>query len=57
MRFNPLLPLIGAWQTVFLDRAWPDFASLLPLAVLTVLMLWLGAWLFLGRVGELVDEL
>jgi len=57
MRFNPLLSLIGAWQTVFLDRDWPDFASLLPLAMLTLLMLWLGAWLFLGRVGELVDEL
>lgn len=57
MRFNPLLPLISAWQTVCLDRAWPDFASLLPLALLTLLMLWLGAWLFLGRVGELVDEL
>lgn len=55
--FNPLLPLIGAWQTVFLDRAWPNFASLLPLAVLTILLLWLGAWLFLDRVGELVDEL
>jgi glycosyltransferase involved in cell wall biosynthesis len=24
---------------------------------LTLWMLWLGAWLFLGRVGELVDEL
>ena len=57
MRFNPLLPLIGAWQTVFLDRSWPDFTPLLPLAMLTLLMLWLGAWLFLDRVGELVDEL
>ncbi len=57
MAFNPLLPLINAWQTLFLDRAWPDFMSLFPLLLLTLLMLWLGAWLFLGRVGELVDEL
>lgn len=57
MQFNPMFPLIAAWQTVFLDQAWPDFASLIPLAILTILMLWLGAWLFLGRVGEIVDEL
>lgn len=57
MKFNPLLPLIRAWQTVFLERVWPDFLSLVPLTVLTLLVLWLGAWLFLGRVGELVDEL
>ena len=57
MGLNPLLSLISAWQTVFLDRAWPDFSSLAPLVALTLLMLWLGAWLFLGRVGELVDEL
>lgn len=57
MRFNPVLPLIQAWQTVFLDRAWPDFMPLLPLALLALVMLWGGAWLFLGRVGELVDEL
>jgi len=32
-------------------------ASLLPLAVLTVFFLLLGARFFLSRVGELVDEL
>lgn len=57
IEFNPLLPLIRGWQTVFLDRAWPDFTSLFPLVILTLLMLWFGAWIFLGRVGELVDEL
>lgn len=57
MYFNPLLPLIRAWQAVFLERTWPDFLSLLPLTLLTVLMIWFGAWVFLGRVGELVDEL
>lgn len=57
MEFNPLLPLITAWQVLFLERAWPDFTTLLPLVALTLVMLWLGAWLFLGRVGELVDEL
>ncbi|MEI2743254.1 MAG: ABC transporter permease [Candidatus Competibacter sp.] len=57
IKLNPLLPLIKGWQTVFLDHAWPDFTSFFPLMILALLMLWLGAWLFLGRVGELVDEL
>ena len=57
MWLNPLLPLIGAYQTVFLDHAVPDFATLLPLVVLTLLLLLGGAAFFLARVGELVDEL
>lgn len=57
MMLNPMQPLVGAYQTLFLDQSMPDFFSLLPLAVITGLCLWLGAWLFLGRVGELVDEL
>lgn len=57
LEFNPMLPLIQAYQTVFLNMRWPDFASLVPLAVLTVLLLLMGARFFLGRVGEMVDEL
>ena len=57
LSYNPMLPLINAYQTVFLDKAWPDFGPLLPLAVLTILFLVLGAGFFLSRVGELVDEL
>ena len=57
LRYNPVTPLIHAYQTVFLDSAWPDFGSLLPLAALTLLLLLLGATFFLARVGELVDEL
>jgi len=57
MWLNPLQPLIGAYQTVFLDHAVPDFATLVPLAVLTLLLLLGGAAFFLARVGELVDEL
>ena len=56
-RFNPMVPLIGAYQTIFLDKAWPDFGSLLPLVVLTGAFLLMGAAFFLSRVGELVDEL
>ena len=46
-----------AYQTIFLNQRLPDFASLVPLTVLTVFFLLLGARFFLSRVGELVDEL
>lgn len=57
MRFNPMQPLIAAYQTIFLDRAMPDFISLIPFAALAALLLVLGGHFFLVRVGELVDEL
>ena len=57
LRFNPMLPLITAYQNVFLSAQLPDFRSLLPLAILTAFFLVLGAKFFLSRVGELVDEL
>lgn len=57
IRLNPLQPLIVAYQTIFLSCRAPDFASLIPLTLITVLFLVLGAGFFLARVGELVDEL
>ena len=57
LQLNPLQPLIAAYQGIFLDHAVPDFAALLPLAALTVLLLFGSAAFFLARVGELVDEL
>ena len=56
-KLNPMMPLIQAYQTIFLQRQWPAWESLLPLLLLTVLVLVLGAMFFLRRVGELVDEL
>ena len=57
LRFNPLQPLMSAYQTLFLDKSLPDFTSLLPLAALTAVLVLLGARFFMARVGELVDEL
>ena len=57
LQHNPLQPLMLAYQTIFLNQRLPDFASLVPLTVLTVFFLLLGARFFLSRVGELVDEL
>lgn len=57
LQFNPMQSLFAAYQKLFLDRVVPDFASLLPLAVLTGVFLLLGAYFFSARVGEMVDEL
>ena len=57
LQYNPLQPLISAYQAIFLDRSLPDFTSLVPLALLTFGFLLIGARFFLARVGELVDEL
>ncbi|HPF74604.1 MAG: ABC transporter permease [Lysobacteraceae bacterium] len=54
---NPMQPLVAAYQRVFLDGLSPDPMSLLPLAVMSLLLLLLAARFFLSRVGELVDEL
>ena len=57
LQYNPLQPLIVAYQTIFLSQRMPDFSSLMPLSLLTAFFLLLGARFFLSRVGELVDEL
>ncbi|MET4578507.1 ABC transporter permease [Ottowia thiooxydans] len=54
---NPLTSLMGGYQTIFLEREWPAWSPLLPLVILTLVFLTLGAKFFLQRVGELVDEL
>lgn len=57
MVINPMQPLMAAYQQIFLDKTLPNFGSLLPLTILTVIFLLLGAGFFLARVGEMVDEL
>ena len=57
LALNPMCPLMNAYQQILLDKTVPASGPLLPLAVLTVVFLLLGAGFFLARVGELVDEL
>ena len=56
LKYNPLQPLLAAYQTIFLGQRMPDFSTLVPLAILTAFLLLLGARFFLSRVGELFDE-
>lgn len=57
MNLNPMAPVIGAYQTIFVNQQWPHWQSLWPTAVLAILLSALGWRLFKKNVGEMVDEL
>jgi lipopolysaccharide transport system permease protein len=55
--WNPMAPIIGAYQTILVNGQPPHWASLLPALVLALLMCVFGMRLFRKRSGEMVDEL
>jgi lipopolysaccharide transport system permease protein len=55
--WNPMAPLIGAYQTILVHGRAPDWASLLVPLLLALLLCTLGLRLFRKRAGEMVDEL
>ncbi|MBC7413353.1 MAG: ABC transporter permease [Herminiimonas sp.] len=57
VNWNPMAPLIAAYQVVLVNGRWPDWPSLLYPAVLAVVLAVVGMRLFRRHVGEMVDEL
>ena len=57
LAWNPMAPLIGAYQNVLVHGASPDWGAIAPIAVLAVLLCVFGMRLFRKRAGEMVDEL
>jgi lipopolysaccharide transport system permease protein len=55
--WNPMATIIGAYQTVLVNGKMPDWAALLPVTVLALLLCAFGLLLFRKRSGEMVDEL
>ena len=55
--WNPMTGLIGAFQTVLVFGAWPNWESLWPISILAVFFCFTGLSLFRKHVGEMVDEL
>jgi lipopolysaccharide transport system permease protein len=55
--WNPMAPLIAAYQGIFVSGQWPDWSSLLMPVVVAALLCLLGFRLFRKRSGEMVDEL
>ena len=57
VRLNPMTSLIGAYQGILVNGQWPDWYSLWPVTLLSLLLCWWGVHLFRKHVGEMVDEL
>lgn len=55
--WNPMAAVIGAYQGVLVAGQWPQWGSLLPVALLGLGSCALGLQLFRRRAGEMVDEL
>ncbi len=55
--WNPMAHIIGAWQTILVHGRAPDWSSLVPALLLSVLMCFFAMRLFRKRAGEMVDEL
>lgn len=55
--FNPLYPLVTAYQNVVLYGARPELSSLVPIALVATALLALGLLLFRRASAELVDAL
>ena len=57
VKWNPMLPLIVAYQDIFVSGVWPHWFSLWPVAVSSIVLCWLGMRLFRKHAGDMVDEL
>ena len=54
---NPMVPLIAAYQGIFVYGRWPEWTTLWPSALLAMVLSLLAMRLFRKRSGEMVDEL
>ena len=57
MAYNPMATLTAAYQTILVTGQWPNWQSLWPVALLSLLLCALGFRLFKTHAGEMVDEL
>ena len=55
--WNPMTPVIGAYQEILVNGHTPQWASLLPVALAGIVLCIFGVRLFRKRAGEMVDEL
>ncbi|WP_420476073.1 ABC transporter permease [Noviherbaspirillum sp. ST9] len=54
---NPMVPVVTAYQDIFVHAKLPDWGSMASPALLAVLFCAVGMRMFRKRVGEIVDEL
>jgi lipopolysaccharide transport system permease protein len=57
IEWNPMTPLVQAYQGIFLGQGQPDWPTLLPLALVTLLFTGLAAKSYRAARNQIVDEL
>jgi len=57
IRWNPMASIVEGFQTVLVQKEWPDWPSLQFVSCLAILFCVLGISLFRKHSGEMVDEL
>lgn len=57
MMMNPMADMVVAYQTILVQHQWPDWGSLWPALVISVVTLVLGLHLFRKHSADMVDEL
>lgn len=55
--WNPMAPIISAYQGIFVSGQWPDWSTLVTPFAVSLILCAIGLRLFRRRVGEMVDEL
>lgn len=55
--YNPMTPMVSAYQGIFVNGIWPDWSSLSLTAALAVALCVTAFYLFNKHAGDLVDEL
>jgi len=57
LAFNPMSPVIIAYQAIFVNHQLPAWETLWPIMSLGLVLCWLGLRLFKKHASEIVDEL
>ncbi len=55
--WNPMAPLVQAYQDILVHQHWPNWESMIPVTILALILCVFGMRLFRKRAGEMVDEL
>jgi lipopolysaccharide transport system permease protein len=57
MDWNPMASIVTGYQSILVNAQWPQWGSLVPVIVVSLLLCAFGVRLFVKRSGEMVDEL
>src|SRR5690606_8981781 len=56
LELNPMLPIVQAYQGIFVEAAWPQWHTLWPMALVSLVLSLMALSLFRKRAGQMVDD-